>query len=105
MSKNGLVTDGEGWVVVNAREARWIRFDAHPLYGSMDLTDWASPAPGVSPSSITPSPASFSPAQVRSAASSVRCTARPGALLPGPTCLTCLCSCLCQSTSSRPSRT
>jgi len=23
MSKNGLVTDGEGWFVVNARESRW----------------------------------------------------------------------------------
>ena len=23
MSKNGLVVDGEGWFVVNARESRW----------------------------------------------------------------------------------
>lgn len=29
MSKNGLVTDGEGWFVVNARESRWR--DAGPL--------------------------------------------------------------------------
>lgn len=28
-------------------DSSWIRFDAHPLYGSMDLTDWAHPAPGV----------------------------------------------------------
>jgi len=30
-----------------AYDSSWIRFDAHPLYGSMDLTDWAHPAPGV----------------------------------------------------------
>lgn len=30
-----------------AYDASWIRFDAHPLYGSMDLTDWTSLAPGV----------------------------------------------------------
>lgn len=30
-----------------AYDASWIRFDAHPLYGSMDLTDWDAPAPGV----------------------------------------------------------
>lgn len=30
-----------------AYDSSWIRFDAHPLYGSMDLTDWAQPAPGV----------------------------------------------------------
>lgn len=30
-----------------AYDSSWIRFDAHPLYGSMDLTDWAAPAPGV----------------------------------------------------------
>ena len=29
MSRNGLVTDGEGWFVVNARESRWR--DAGPL--------------------------------------------------------------------------
>jgi uncharacterized cupin superfamily protein len=29
MSKNGLVTDGEGWFVVNARDSRWR--DAGPL--------------------------------------------------------------------------
>jgi uncharacterized cupin superfamily protein len=29
MSKNGLVTDGEGWFVVNARESRWR--NARPL--------------------------------------------------------------------------
>jgi polysaccharide deacetylase family protein (PEP-CTERM system associated) len=30
-----------------AYDSSWIRFDAHPLYGSMDLTEWANPAPGV----------------------------------------------------------
>lgn len=29
MSRNGLVTDGEGWFIVNARESRWR--DAGPL--------------------------------------------------------------------------
>jgi polysaccharide deacetylase family protein (PEP-CTERM system associated) len=30
-----------------AYDSSWIRFDAHPLYGSMDLSDWAEPVPGV----------------------------------------------------------
>lgn len=30
-----------------AYDSSWIRFDAHPLYGTMDLTDWDHPAPGV----------------------------------------------------------
>jgi peptidoglycan/xylan/chitin deacetylase (PgdA/CDA1 family) len=30
-----------------AYDASWIRFDAHPLYGTMDLTDWQALAPGV----------------------------------------------------------
>lgn len=27
-------------------DSSWIRFDAHPLYGSMDLTAWETPVPG-----------------------------------------------------------
>lgn len=30
-----------------AYDSSWIRFDAHPLYGSMDLSDWTETAPGV----------------------------------------------------------
>ncbi len=32
MSKNGLVTDGEGWFVVNARESRWRNDGALGVY-------------------------------------------------------------------------
>jgi polysaccharide deacetylase family protein (PEP-CTERM system associated) len=30
-----------------AYDSSWIRFGAHPLYGSMDLSGWDEPAPGV----------------------------------------------------------
>ena len=40
MSKNGLVVDGEGWFVMNARDARWI---ARPGRGhNLPFTGWAA---------------------------------------------------------------